>query len=105
MPHGAPISEAIRLRRELEAKKDELAGAVYALVGRFLGDPEAALPEASQLQNLCSLAASTDSLEELRIFIRYQMSRGERKPIIPVEFGKDLLAALPPEMETARVFL
>jgi hypothetical protein len=73
-------------RRKLDAKKDDLAKRVYDLVNSQFN----ALPQPAQLQNLRSLAASTDSLEELMIYIRYQTSRPSQPPIRP-EFGDPLV--------------
>jgi hypothetical protein len=73
-------------RRRLDARKDALAKHVYDLVN----SQREALPDPAQLQNLRSLAASTDSLEELKIYIWYQMSRPGRPPI-RLEFGRPLV--------------
>src|SRR5258705_12998080 len=72
-------------RRKLDDKKDDLAKRVYDLVNSQFN----ALPQPAQLQNLRSLAASTDSLEELKIYIQYQTSRTSQPPIRP-EFGDPL---------------
>jgi hypothetical protein len=73
-------------RRQLDARKDALAKYVYDLVKSH----REMLPDPAQLQNLRSLAASTDSLEELKIYIWYQTSRTTRPPIRR-EFGIPLV--------------
>jgi hypothetical protein len=51
------------------------------------------LPDPAQLQNLRSLAAGTESLEELKIYIWYQMTRSGRAPI-PSGFGGELVGII-----------
>ncbi len=63
------ITEVLEQRRQLERSKDELARKVYQLV------KEAELPGSAQLQNLRTVAASTESFEELKLFILYQEAR------------------------------
>jgi hypothetical protein len=80
------LQTAQEQRRRLDARKDDLAKRMYELVNSQLN----ALPEPAQLQNLRSLAANTDSLEELKIYILYQTSRTSRPPIRR-EFGEPLV--------------
>src|SRR5688572_19056445 len=75
-------------RRKLDARKDALAKRVYDLVHSQRGRP----PGQAQLQNLRSLAASTDSLEELKIYIWYQMTRAGQP--IPPELGRPLVGVI-----------
>jgi hypothetical protein len=77
-------------RQNLDSKKNALAKRVYELVKRTLehNRPDV-LPVPAQLQNLRSLATGTDSLEELKIYIWYQMSR-PRAPISQ-QFGRPLV--------------
>jgi hypothetical protein len=75
-----------KLDAKLDAKKDDIAKRVYELVNSQIKS----LPDPAQLQNLRSLAANTDSLEEIKIYIWYQTSRTNRPPIRP-EFGIPLV--------------
>jgi len=93
------LQEVLERQRQLERKKDDLARAVYELVESQSRN----IPRPAQLQNLRTVAAGTGSLEELKIFVQYQMSRSAA-PINP-SFGEALLKRLPTNMEEARIFL
>ena len=80
------LSVVLDRRRALEEKKDEILALIENL---FEGQ---AWPKAAQLQNLRTIAASTDSVKEVEIFIQYQMSR-TGAPITPEE-GQALLQAI-----------
>jgi len=84
------VTEALELRRKLEDEKDTIAREVYKLVDQ----QGAHLPETAQLQNLRTVAAGTESLEELKIYIYYQMSREIRNPPIDPQFGRALLQSI-----------
>src|SRR5262249_45464895 len=88
--HVIKLQQERERRQNLDDKKDALAKRVYELVNRTLENDQRNLPDPAQLQNLRSLAAGTDSLEELKIYILYQMSRPGRAPISP-QFGRPLV--------------
>lgn len=64
------LSAVLARRRALEAKKDE----ILKLIEERFGEVNY-WPKPTQLQNLRTIAASTDSVKEVEIFIQYQMSR------------------------------
>lgn len=84
------VSEALELRRKLEEEKDAIAKEVYTLINQQAVN----LPETAQLQNLRTVAAGTKSLEELKIYILYQMSREMQNPPIDPQFGCALLQCI-----------
>jgi hypothetical protein len=90
--HVARLQKEREQRQKLDDKKDALAKRVYELVNRTLENSQRDLPVPAQLQNLRSLAAGTDSLEELKIYILYQMSR-PGAPISP-QFGRPLVGII-----------
>ena len=87
--HVIKLQQERERRQNLEGKKNALAKRVYELVNRTLENDQRDLPDPAQLQNLRSLAAGTDSLEELKIYILYQISR----PGAPIsqQFGRPLV--------------
>jgi hypothetical protein len=92
--HVIKLQQERERRRDLDGKKNALAKRVYELVNRTLENNQRdALPVSAQLQNLRSLAAGTDSLEELKIYILYQMSRPGRALISP-QFGRPLIGTI-----------
>jgi hypothetical protein len=92
--HVLKLQQERERRQNLDGKKNALAKRVYELVNRTLENNQRdALPDPAQLQNLRSLAAGTDSLEELKIYILYQMSRPGRAPISP-QFGRPLVGII-----------
>jgi hypothetical protein len=91
--HVIKLQQERERRQNLDGKKDALAKRVYELVNRTLENNQRDLPDPAQLQNLRSLAAGTDSLEELKIYILYQMSRPGRAPISP-QFGRPLVGII-----------
>ena len=91
--HVIKLQQERERRQNLDDKKDALAKRVYELVNRTLENDQRNLPDPAQLQNLRSLAAGTDSLEELKIYILYQMSRPGRAPISP-QFGRPLVGII-----------
>lgn len=84
------LSAVLARRRALEDKKSEILALIEQLFEEVsnIGD----WPKTAQLQNLRTIAASTDSVKEVEIFIQYQMSR-TGAPIGP-EVGKALLNAI-----------
>ena len=73
----------LKRRRALEDKKDDIASAAIDVFTQ----PK---PSAAQLQGLRTAAASTDSVKEVKIFIQYQIGRGQIKP----GFGEALLTTI-----------
>ena len=90
--HVIKLQQERERRQNLDGKKNALAKRVYELVNRTLENSQRDLPVPAQLQNLRSLAAGTDSLEELKIYILYQMSR-PGAPISP-QFGRPLVGII-----------
>jgi hypothetical protein len=87
--HVTRLQKEREQRQKLDNKKDALAKQVYDLVNKH----RERLPDPSQLQNLRSLAAGTESLEELKIYIWYQITRSGRAPI-PSGFGSELVGII-----------
>lgn len=79
----AELSEKLTRRRALEDRKDKIATDAMDLftLSKDLW------PTPTQLQGLRAAAASTDSVEEVKIFIQYQVGREQiKKP-----FGDKLI--------------
>lgn len=81
------LSAVLARRRALEAKKDE----ILKLIEERFGEVNY-WPKPTQLQNLRTIAASTDSVKEVKIFIQYQMSRTGAP--IGAQLGNALLDAI-----------
>lgn len=81
------LSAVLARRRALEAKKDEILKLIEERFGKVNY-----WPKPTQLQNLRTIAASTDSVKEVEIFIQYQMSRTGAP--IGAQLGNALLDAI-----------
>ncbi len=98
MADAKAMMAEIERRKALEARKAEIVAAAMRVFGAG-----AAAPEKSQLQNLRSLAASTDCREELVLFIRYQAARLGRA--FEQGFAEAVIANMPEKMDEARLYL
>ena len=77
----------------VEQRKDNLITNVEDFFNARRGEPRDVVPvERSQLQNLLRLALSTSSIKEVKLFIRYQMSRHREWSV--QNFGQALISAI-----------
>jgi hypothetical protein len=70
--------DALRLRREVDARLDRVVGLARELLGSTLfarGDDHRGTFREAQLRNATVVAGSTDSLEAVKSWVRYQMGR------------------------------
>ena len=80
------MTESLQILVELEKQKDEIAKIAEELCQR----QRSLLPRRTQFENLRVVASSTESIEELKSYIYYQIGRERYEP----GFGKDLLKAI-----------
>jgi hypothetical protein len=64
--------DSLKVLTAVEEKKDEIAGVADELCERFKNN----LPSRAQFENLRLVASSTESIEEVKSFIYYQIARG-----------------------------
>jgi len=80
------VLDTIRILRDLENRKDGIARYAKELCERF---QNRRFPPISQFENLRIVASSTESIEEVKSFIYYQV--GRRVPGWSKELGDELI--------------
>ena len=102
-------NEAMRRRfqkqQALDDEKDMLAKLAVSLVDKLVNQ-EVRFPKKSQLQNFRTAAAGYVSVQEIKIYITYQMSRSQSP--LNRTFGKTIIDDLDKfdnDIEKSRLFL
>jgi hypothetical protein len=85
--------DSLKVLTAVEEKKDKIAGVADELCERFKNN----LPSRAQFENLRLVASSTESIEEVKSFIYYQIARG----VVDKGFGNELLRRIE---EIAKIF-